>query len=123
MTKRVYDVEHIFLQGWVDGDGNEKSIKIHPLTIKKFRKLAEILNTQQREEEDEVPFDERTEFLDVLIKAVAFCMETYEPALAEPDKLADYVDYPTLTFILEIAGGVQLGDPNLQAAMGAGMNS
>lgn len=122
MTKRVYDVEHIFLQGWNNPDGSEKSIKIHPLTIKKFRKLAEILNTQQKEEEDEVPFDDRTEFLDILLKAVAFAMETYEPDLSDPDILSDYVDYPTLSHILEIAGGVKLGDPNLQAAMGAGMS-
>lgn len=122
MTKKVYDEESIFLQGWEDKEGKQIPIKIHPLTIKKFRKLAEILNTQQREAEDEVPVEERTEFLDVLINAVAFCMETFEPKLSDPDKVSDYVDYPTITYILEVAGGVKLGDPNLQAAMAAGMN-
>lgn len=118
--RTVYSIEEISLQGWTDDKGQDKAIRIYPLVLKKFRQLSEILekftNTENKEDEEELTF------MDVLLKATAFAMETYEPALSDPDKLSEYLDWPTMERILEIAGGIKLNDPNLQAAMMAGKN-
>lgn len=123
MTKRVYSTEDIQLQGWKDEKGKDKSIRIYPLVIKKFRKLAEILDSYTNPEKDEDGniINEKT-FLDVLVEGVAFAMETFEPALSDPEVLTDYVDWPTMEHILEVAGGIKLNDPNLAAAVAAGKN-
>lgn len=101
-------MEEIELQDW------EKPVRIHPLTIKKFRRLAEIVDTFANTPEGEEP----KTFIDILIQATAFCMETFDPELSDPEVLADHVDWPTMEHILEIAGGIKLNDPNLVAAMG-----
>lgn len=108
---RIYNVEEISLQGWVDEKGNDKPIRIYPLAIKKFRQLAEILDKFGKEEYKNMPF------IDLLVDATAFCMKTYAPELSDPEVLTDYLDYPTMEHILEVAGGIKLNDPNLQAAM------
>jgi|ERR1044072_805731 hypothetical protein len=114
MGARAYTVEKIELQGYVDEHGDEKIITIHPLVIKKFRKLADILGALSEPKEGE----ERS-VLDVYIEAVAFCMETFEPELSDPEKLEDHVDMTTLEYILDVVAGVRLNDPNLKAAMAA----
>lgn len=113
MTKRIYDVEEIVLQGWNDENGNPKPISLSPLVIKKFRKLAQIFEDAKNVPEGE----EEKPFLDVMLKATAYAMETFEPALSDPDVLADYVDVGTLQYILDIAAGVKFDDPNLTAAL------
>jgi hypothetical protein len=113
LTKRIYTVEEVELQDW------EKPVRIFPLTIKKFRRLADILEQLSPSEEDRKKkgYKEKA-FLDVILEATAFAMETYEPELAVIDKLADHIDMPTMEHILDVAAGVKLGDPNQQAATG-----
>lgn len=112
MTRRIYTVEEIELQDW------ETPIRIFPLTIKKFRKVAETLDKLNP---DKTPKTKRGEkeptFLDILLEATAICMETYEPKLTDPEELADHIDVPTMEYVLEIAIGVKLNDPNPQAAI------
>jgi hypothetical protein len=113
MTKRVYSIEEIELQGW------EKPVSVHPLTIKKFRNLAKILQqlTPTEEEMKKKSFKNK-EFLDVMLEATAFAMETFEPELADIDKLTEHVDMPTMERILDLAAGVKLNDPNPQTVPG-----
>jgi len=115
-------MEQIYLQDWKNEDGSDKAINIHPLTIKKFRKLADILDQLSNPPEgpDGKPIEKT--FLDVLIEAVAFSMQTYEPELSDPEKLIEHVDMPTMEHILDISAGVKLNDPNLKAAVAAGMS-
>lgn len=121
--RTIYTVEEIQLQAWVDEKGDPKPIRIYPLVIKKFRKLGKILEKLQSDPDKELSEeDKELTFLDVLLQATAFAMETYEPALSTVDVLSDYVDMPTMEHILDIAAGVKLNDPNLQAAMAAGMS-
>jgi hypothetical protein len=112
MGSKAYTVETIELQGYVDENGDEIQIKIHPLVIAKFRKLAEILDALVNPKEDE-----NRSVLDVYLEAVAFCMETFQPALADVNELAEYVTLPDLEYILDVVAGVKINDPNLAAAM------
>lgn len=115
-ANRIYKVEEIFLTGWNDEDGKEIPIKIFPLTIKKFRAAADILDKAQ----EKVPEGEKEKpFLDYLLDTAAYAMKTYEPKLSDPDILGDYIDLDTLYYVLEVAIGVKLNDPNLQAAVAA----
>lgn len=113
MTTRVYTIEELELQDW------EKPVRIHPLTIKKFRKLADILQQLTPTEEDRKKRGfKNKEFLDVMLEATAFAMETFEPELSDIEKLTEHVDMPTMERILDIAAGVKLNDPNPQVAPG-----
>lgn len=117
MTKRIYTVEEIELQEW------EKPVRIYPLTIKKFRRLAEILEKLQPSDEEKKKKDYKEQtFLDVILEATAFAMETFEAELGDVDKLADHIDMPTMEHILDVAAGVKLNDPNHQAAAMGGKN-
>jgi len=122
MANRVYRVEEVELIGWNDEKGNSKPIRMYPLVIKKMRIVSEILDQKelkQKPEEEWTEEEKEKSFLDVLLEAAAYSMRTYEPELSDPDVLADYVDYETLAFILEIAIGLKLNDPNLLAAVTA----
>lgn len=111
MTKRIYTVEEVELQDW------EKPIRIFPLTIKKFRKLAEIIDQLNPSEEDKKKKGYKDKaFLDVILEATAFAMETFEPELADVEKLTDYIDMPTMEYILDVAAGVNFNNPNQMAA-------
>jgi hypothetical protein len=113
MTTRVYTIEEIELQDW------EKPVRIHPLTIKKFRELAEILQqlTPTPEIQKKKGFKNK-EFLDVMLEATAFAMKTFEPELGTVEVLEEHVDMPTMERILDIAAGVKLNDPNPQTVPG-----
>jgi hypothetical protein len=118
MSKRIYTVEEVELQDW------ETPVRIHPLTIKKFRRLAEILEKLNPTDAVKAKKGYKEEaFLDVILEATAFAMETFEPELGEVDKLADHIDMPTMERILDIAAGVKLNDPNLAAATEMGGKS
>lgn len=114
MGNKAYTVETIELQGYVDENGDEIQIKIHPLVIAKFRKLADILEGLTNPKEDET-----RSVLDVYIEAVAFCMQTFEPKLSKARELEKYASMPDLEHILDVVAGVKLNDPNLAAAMAA----
>jgi hypothetical protein len=114
MGTKAYTVETIELQGYQDENGDEIQIKIHPLVISKFRKLADILGALTDPKEEET-----RSVLDVYLEAVAFCMQTFEPKLSKIRELEKYVTLPDLEYILDIVAGVRLNDPNLAAAMAA----
>ena len=113
MTTRVYTIEEIELQDW------EKPVRVHPLTIKKFRELADILQqlTPTEEMRKKKGFKNK-EFLDVMLEATAFAMQTFETELSDVEKLSEHVDMPTMERILDIAAGVKLNDPNPQTVPG-----
>lgn len=110
MANRVYSVEDIELQGWQNEDGSPKPIRIHPLTIKKLRKLYETLDFEKEEVKNKT-------FIDLSLDAVAVAMETFEPALSDPKVLEDYIDQPTLNHILKVVAGIEFDDKNLTMAM------
>lgn len=114
MGSKAYTVETIELQGYVDENGDEVRINIHPLVIAKFRKLADILDALTNPKEDE-----KRSVLDVYLEAVAYCMQTFEPKLGKVRELEKYATLPDLEFILDVVAGVRLNDPNLAAAMAA----
>lgn len=106
MANKVYTSEEIELQDY------ERPITIKPLTMKKWKILAKILNKVS-----EPPEGEEVTFIGVMTEAVAYCMQTYEPELSDVEVLEEYIDIPTMEYILDKAAGVKLTDPNLQAAM------
>lgn len=110
MSKKVYAVEEIELQGY------KKKVELWPLTIKNFRRVAKVLDTIQNPGEDE----KEKLIVDVLLEATAIAMETYAPELADTEKLADHVDMPTMEYILGVATGVKVNDPNQKAATEVG---
>ena len=127
MGTHAYNVDYISLQDYLDENGDEKVIKIHPLVIAKFRTLADILGQLDPEfvqkkmkeaEEANEEYKEKT-VLDIYLEAVAFCMETFEPELSKVEKLADHATLPDLEHVLDVVAGVRVNDPNLQAAMAA----
>lgn len=103
MATKVYVTESFELQ-----DGTEVEIK--PLNIKRLRKFMEIV-AKLEETEKEV------DAIDILFDATALVIERSNPKLAEDrETLEDILDVPTMYRILEVAGGVKLGDPNLLTA-------
>lgn len=114
MGKKSYTVESIELEGYLDENGDNKIIKVHPLVIAKFRKLADILGALTDPKEDE-----KKSVLDVYIEAVAYCMQTFEPPLSKIRELEKYATLPDLEYILDVVAGVRINDPNLTAAMAA----
>lgn len=107
MTKRVYEVEEIELQNW------KKPVTIKPLTITNFRRVAKVLDNIQnptKEYKNKI-------VVDILLEATAIAMETYEPELTDVKILEQHTDMPTLDYILSVATGMKLNDPNQTAAM------
>lgn len=107
MTKRVYEVYDIELQGY------KKPVTIKPLTIANFRRVAKVLDNIQnpgKEYKNKI-------VVDILLEATSIAMETYDENLVNIEELEKYVDMATMEYILNVATGVKLNDPNQQAAM------
>ncbi len=104
MANRVYSVEEIELINW------DKPIKIHPLTIKKLRRLYEVVDFSKEENKNKQVFD-------IFLEGVAVAMETFEPELSDPEVLADHIDLDTLQYVMEKAAGLKFKDENLEKAM------
>lgn len=104
--EQVYEEKKVKLQGW------PKPIVIRPLVIKQFRRVAKVLDNITN------PDEEHKDMLvvDMLMKATAIVMETFEPKLSNIEVLEDYVDIPTMEHILNIATGVKINDPNQSTA-------
>lgn len=123
-------------------EGTELTVK--PLTIRSLRKfmvVMEEMNEYQRETEreqaryereleaysdavadgeeaDEPTPPETDDFavIDYMIRAAKIALEKHNPDfVADEENLEDELDMDVLTKVLEIAGGVQMGDPNLSA--------
>lgn len=110
MAKTVYEVVDIELS-----DGTELTIR--PLTIKNLKKFNKAIKGLQQEDLDE------EKALEVFIEAGLICMEQFSPDLStDREKFENVIEVPTLMKILEVAGGLRLGDPNFGATDLVGMN-
>lgn len=109
MATTVYDVEEVTLQ-----DG--KTVKLKPLSIRELRRFMEVMGkTTQTTTEDEA--------LQVLVEACGIALEKQIPELKDnKELLEDLLDIPTINRIIKVCGGIDLEDPNLLAAVQAGVN-
>jgi len=112
MADYVYEIVEVKLS-------NGEEIDVRPLTIKNLKKFTKVIAKLDSE-------DVKTEedALDVFIEAGMVCMNQFSPELAEDrEKFEDVIEVPTLMKILEIAGGLKMGDdPNLGATGLVGIN-
>lgn len=109
MATTVYDVEEVTLQ-----DG--KTVKLKPLSIRELRRFMEVMGkTSDTKSEDEA--------LQVLVEACGIALEKQIPELKDnKEMLEDLLDIPTINRIIKVCGGIDLEDPNLLAAVQAGVN-
>jgi hypothetical protein len=111
MANTVYETIEIKLS-------NGDEIAIRPLTIKNLKKFTEVI---KRLDSPEVKTEE--DAMDVFVDAAMVCMQQFNPDLAEDkDKFEEIIEVPTLMKILEVAGGLNLNDPNLTATSLVGTN-
>jgi len=111
MANTVYEVVEVQLS-----DGTE--IKVRPLTIKNLKKFTKAIGKL-----DSTVFQSEDEAIEIFIEAGMVCMEQFYPELStDKDMFEDVIEIPTLMKILEIAGGLQLSDPNLGATGLVGQN-
>lgn len=97
MATTTYEAETLTL---IDGS----TIEVRPLKIsllkpfmKKFEKVAEVAEDNEKS-------------IAVLLDCVAIAMQQYKPELAaDPAKLEDLLDLPTVYKIVEAASGTALG--------------
>lgn len=105
MATQVFETEEIELQ-----DGTE--VTLRPLTIKRLRRFMDVVKQLDGMEEDE------DRAVNQMVDACAIALEKAAPELVEDrDALEEALDIPTMWRILEIAGGVKMGDPNPRAAL------
>jgi len=103
MAKTVYDTEEIELQ-----DGSV--VTVRPLNIRLLREFMEVV-------QDVGTADDYLANMDKLVDACGIALKKQLPDLvANREKLEEALDVPTIWKILEIAGGIKMGDPNLLAA-------
>lgn len=101
MATQAFKTEEIELQ-----DGT--TVLIKPFNIKNLRDFFKIINKlkELKEEEDGI---------EILFEASTLAIKRTNPELAaDKDKLEEVLDLPTMHKIIEVAGGVNLNDPNLQ---------
>ena len=103
MATKLYDIVEIELQ-----NGNKAVLK--PLPIKALREFMEVVaGLDNVKTEDEA--------INIFLKASAIALRGTLPDLAsDPDALESALDVPTIWKIMEVCGGIKLGDPNLIAA-------
>jgi len=103
LATKLYDIVEIELQ-----NGNKAVLK--PLPIKALREFMEVVaGLDNVKTEDEA--------IDIFLKASAIALRGTLPDLAsDPDALEGALDVPTIWKIMEVCGGIKLGDPNLIAA-------
>lgn len=99
MASTVYEIEELELR-----DGN--TITLRPLNIKGLRKFMEA--AQKLEDAD----DELKGF-DIMLEAATIALQADNAEYVKGADLEEVLDIPTIQRIMEVAGGVKLGDPNL----------
>ncbi len=103
MATQLYDTVEIELQ-----DGRQ--VKLKPLPIKYLRDFMEVVTKL-----DDVKNEK--EAIDIFIDACAIALKRSLPDLAgNREALEEALDVPTIWKIIEVCGGIKLGDPNLIAA-------
>lgn len=112
MPTKVYETVDVELS-----DGSVITVK--PLTIKNLKNFLRIVEKLQSDD-----ITSEADAVDVFLEAGLVCMEQFAPGkFASVDDLESVFEMPTLMKVLEVAGGLKLGndDPNLQAAGLGGM--
>lgn len=115
MATKVYTAEELELQ-----DGSKVTIK--PLTIKRLRKFMKVvneLNKVEAGEDGELDEEEQEDrAMELMVDACAIAIAPSNPDLAENrERLEDALDIPTMWRILEVAGGIQMGNPTPMAGL------
>ena len=111
MATTVYDVEEIQLS-------NGETLVIKPLTIKHLKKFLKVM---KKMEDPKIESEEQV--MEIFVEGAMVCLEQLKPSLAEDlETFEEVIEVPTLMKILEVAGGLKLNDPNLNAANLAGIN-
>ena len=103
MATKIYDTVEIELQ-----NGSRAVLK--PLPIKQLREFMSIVaKLDSVENEDQA--------IDIFIDACEVALRKSLPDLAaDREALEETLDVPTIWKIIEVCGGIKLGDPNLTAA-------
>jgi len=103
LATQLYDIVEVELQ-----DGRKVTLKPLPIKrLKEFMKVVTKLDTVKDEEEA----------IDIFIEACAIALKKSLPELADnKEALEEALDVPTIWKIMEVCGGIKLGDPNLRAA-------
>lgn len=115
MAKTVYTEESIALQ-----TGEE--VVLRPLPIKQLKKFNAKLNDLRAEWQKEDGNED--DAMDLLVDLGGICIEKQYPEIAaDRDKLEDSLDLQTIYKIIDVCGGLQLNDPNQQAAALAALNT
>ncbi len=112
-AKSIFKTEEIYLIDYEDDKGNPIVVKLHQLQIKQHKRVARVIEEAQ----EKIGSGEEESIVDVVIRAVAIAMETFDPKLSDPEVLGDHADWDTLNYVLEVAIGFSLNDPNLQAVV------
>jgi hypothetical protein len=103
LATKIYDEVEIELQ-------NGDKVVLRPLPIKKLRGfMKEVQKLDKIKDEDEA--------IDIFVDACAIALSKDLPELtADREALEEALDVPTIWKIIEVCGGVNMGDPNLIAA-------
>jgi hypothetical protein len=103
LATQLYDTVEIELQ-----DGRKAVLK--PLPIKHLRDFMAVVAKLDKVETEQ-------DAIDIFIEASAIALRKSLPDLANnKEALEEALDVPTIWKIMEICGGIKLGDPNLVAA-------
>lgn len=109
MATQLYDIVEIELQ-----DGRKVSLR--PLPIKSLREFMKVVTKLDT-------IKDESQAIDIFIEACAIALKKALPDLAaNKDALEEALDVPTIWKIMEVCGGIKLGDPNLIAAAATKMS-
>lgn len=100
MATTVYNIEEIVLQ-------NGDTVEVRSLNIKALRKFMDVVaKLNDLKEEDGVLGQ-----VDILVEACSIALEKSAPELAKDrEALENALDVPTMWKILDVAGGVKMGN-------------
>lgn len=106
MANTVYDIEEVQLQ-----DGTVVTLKPLPISsLRKFMKGFEDLGATKEESEN----------LDVMVNLCKIALDKLSPGTFDTlEALEDVLDMPTIWKIIEVCGGIKMGDPNQPVTLGA----
>lgn len=104
MATKVFTVEELELQ-----DG--RTVTIKPLTIKRLRKFMKIIGQLNEMENPEDSEEQEDATIELMIDACVIALEQNNPEVASNrEALEDALDVPTMWKILEVSGGVSMGN-------------
>ena len=102
MANTIFEVSELEL---LDGS----TVTVRPLSIKNLKKFNAVIAGLRVDDIDE------EKAMEIFVAAGVVCMEQLRPDLADPEAFEEVVDGQTMMRILEKAGGLVTGSPNLVA--------